>query len=62
MKKTLKPNNFMNEIHENEFKSFSETFFFSQNFKNKIFNHQRHNFFQPLNIFYIKHHKKHNLG
>ena len=29
MQKTLNPNNFMNEIHENKFKSFSKTFVFN---------------------------------
>ena len=36
--------------------------FSTQNFKTKIFNHQKHTFCQPLNIFCIKHHRKHNLG
>ena len=29
MQKTLNPNNFMNEMHENEFKIFSKTFVFN---------------------------------
>ena len=29
MQKTLNPNNFMNELDENEFKSFSKTFVFN---------------------------------
>ena len=39
MQKTPNPNNFMNEMHENEFKSFSH--FLPSNF-------------QPMNIFCIK--------
>ena len=53
----------MNEMHENEFESLKKKHEFStQNFKTKIFNHQKHTFCQPLNIFCIKHHRKHNLG
>ena len=63
MQKTLKPTYFMNEMHENEFESYKKKQEFStQNFKTKIFNHQKHNFCQPLTIFCIKHHRKHNLG
>ena len=43
-------------------KVFQKHLFSTQNFKNKIFNHQKRNFCQPLNIFCIKHHRKHNLG
>ena len=61
-KKQLNPSNFMNEMHENEFKCFSKTWVFNPELQNKVFNHQKHNFCQPLNIFCIKHHRKHNLG
>ena len=37
MEKTLNPNNFMNEMHENEFKSFSKTFFFNPELQNTDF-------------------------
>ena len=43
MQKTLNPKNFMNEMHENEFKSFSKTFVFNLKLQNKVFNHQKHN-------------------
>ena len=33
MQKTLKPNNFINEMHENEFKIFSKTFVFNPEFQ-----------------------------
>ena len=36
MQKTLKPIDFMNEMHENEFKIFFKSICFTQNFKNKI--------------------------
>ena len=62
MQKTLNPKNFMNEKHENEFKCFSKTWVFNPELQNKVFNHQKHNFCQPLNIFCIKHHRKYNLG
>ena len=42
-------------------KVFQKHLFSTQNFKRKIFMHQKHNFCQPLNIFCIKHHRKHNL-
>ena len=61
-RKQLNPSNFMNEMHENEFKCFSKTWVFNLELQNKVFNYQKHNFYQPLNIFSIKHHRKHNLG
>ena len=51
-----------NYVHENEFKCFSKIGDFNLELQNKIFNHQNHNFCQPLTIFCIKHHRKHNLG
>ena len=62
MQKILKPRNFKNEMHENEFKCFSKTRVFNPELQNKVFNHQKHNFCQPWTIFCIKHHRKHNLG
>ena len=62
MQKQLNPSNFMNEMHETKFKCFSKTWVFNLELQNKVFNHQKHNFYQPLNIFCIKHHKKYNLG
>ena len=53
MQKTLKPNNFMNEMHENEFKSFSETFVFNPKLQKNIFTLFTPKF-QPMNIFCIK--------
>ena len=61
-RKQLNPSNFMNEMYENEFKCFSKTWVFNLELQNKVFNYQKHNFYQPLNIFSIKHHRKHNLG
>ena len=37
MQKTLKPNNFMNEMHENKFKSFSKTFVFNPELQKQDF-------------------------
>ena len=37
MQKPLNPNNFMNEMHENEFKSFSKTLILNPELQNKIF-------------------------
>ena len=62
MQKLLKPRNFMNEMHNNEFKCFSKIGVFNPKLQNKVFNHQKHNFCQPLTISCIKHHRKHNLG
>ena len=61
-RKQLIPINFMNEMHENDFKCFLKTWVFNPKFQNKAFNHQKHNFCQPLNIFFIKHHRKNNIG
>ena len=44
------------------FKVFQKHQFSTQKLQNKVFNHQKHKFCQPLNIFCIKHHRKHNLG
>ena len=51
MQKHLNPSNFMNEMHQNEFKSFSKTLVFNPKLQNKVLNHQKHNFCQPLTIF-----------
>ena len=37
MQKTLNPNNFMNEIHENELKRFSKIRVFNPDLQNKYF-------------------------
>ena len=37
LQKTLNPNNFMNEMHENEFKSFSKTFVFNPELQKQNF-------------------------
>ena len=62
MQKLLKPRNFINEMHKKKFKCFSKIGVFNPKLQNKVFNHQKHNFCQPLTIFCIKHHRKHNLG
>ena len=54
MQKPLNPNNFMNEMHENEFKSFSKTLILNPELQNKIFQNFLPLNFQPLNIFCIK--------
>ena len=54
MQKPLNPNNFMNEMHENEFKSFSKTLILNPELQNKIFQNFLPPNFQPLNIFCIK--------
>ena len=41
MQKLLKPRNFMNEMHENEFKCFSKTWVFNLELQNKVFNHRK---------------------
>ena len=43
------------------FKVFQKHQFSTQKLQNKVSNHQKHKFCQPLNIFCIKHHRKHNL-
>ena len=53
MQKQLNPSDFMNEMHENEFKCFSKTWFFNPKLQNKIFKLLPQNF-QPLNMFCIK--------
>ena len=54
MQKLLKPQYFMNEMHEYEFKSFSKTVEFNLDLpKTKIFNQFVHKI-QALNIFCIK--------
>ena len=60
MQKTLKPIDFMNEMHEYESKSFQKHLFPTQNFKNKIFT------FRPqilINEYILyQNHRTYNLG
>ena len=53
MQNPLNPNKFMNEMHENELKSFPKHLFSTQNFKKRFLNFLPPNF-QTLNIFCIK--------
>ena len=48
MQKTLNPNNFMNEIHENEFKSFSKTFVFNLELQKQVFQSSKTQFLPTL--------------
>ena len=48
MQKLLKPSNFMNEMHENEFKSFSKTFVFNPKLQKKDFYASKTQFLSTL--------------
>ena len=54
MQKTLKSNNFMNEMHENEFESFSKTFVFNPKLQKQYFHTFCPKIFNPMNTFCIK--------
>ena len=61
MQKTLNPNNFMNEMHENEFKSFSKTIFFNPEFQKQDFQNLTPKFSTLEHILY-QNHRIYNLG
>ena len=54
MQKQLNPSDFMNEMHENEFKSFSKNICFQPRTSKTKFSHFLPSKFQPMNIFCIK--------
>ena len=61
MQYPLNPNNFMNEMHENEFKFFFKTFVFNLELQNKIFKLFTTKFSTLEHILY-QNHRIYNLG